>query len=118
MSLIPCPRLTSADLVCVQVEHGCAIIEADPALEAGYHAVGVSQGGLLLRGVAQLCPAPAPRMRTLVTLGTPHQGIFGIPKCSNSDIFDECTLVRNFLTEGAYNAWIQGMHNAQCTPDM
>ena len=99
----------------MQVEHGCAIIEADPALEAGYHAVGVSQGGLLLRGVAQLCPAPAPRMRTLVTLGTPHQGIFGIPKCSNSDIFDECTLVRNFLTEGAYNAWIQGMRNAHQT---
>ena len=44
---------------------------------------------------------PFPRMRTLVTIGTPHQGIFGLPKCTNSDVFDECTLIRDFLSQGA-----------------
>ena len=27
-------------------------------LKDGYNAVGLSQGGLLLRGIAELCPAP------------------------------------------------------------
>ena len=75
----------------------------------GYHGVGISQGGLLLRGLAQMCPDP--RMRSLVTIGSPHQGIFGLPKCFNSNEFDECTLVRDFLSKGAYIPWIQGKFN-------
>jgi len=90
-----------------QVDQGCQTIVSDPQLVEGYHGVGISQGGLLLRGVAQLCPDPP--MRSLVTIGSPHQGIFGLPKCSNSNEFDECTLVRNFLSKGAYIPWIQDL---------
>ena len=83
------------------------MISSDPLLESGYNAVGLSQGGLLLRAVAQLCPEP--RMKTLVTVGSPHQGIFGLPKCKDDDVFDECTVVRDFLSQGAYIQWIQGI---------
>ena len=96
-------------MIILQVGHGCDVIRADARLRAGYHAVGLSQGGLLLRGVAQLCPAPRPPMRSLVTLGSPHQGIFGIPECVSSEVFDECTLMRNLLSEGAYLSWVQGL---------
>lgn len=102
--------IISDQVIILQVGHGCDVIRADARLRAGYHAVGLSQGGLLLRGVAQLCPAPRPPMRSLVTLGSPHQGIFGIPECVSSEVFDECTLMRNLLSEGAYLSWVQGLH--------
>ena len=37
----------------------------------GYHAVGFSQGGLFIRGLAQRCPEP--RIRSLVSIGGPQQ---------------------------------------------
>ena len=92
-------------IVC-KVLRGCEIVGEDKYLKDGFNAVGLSQGGLLLRGVAQLCPEL--RMRSLVTMGSPHQGIFGLPKCKDDDVFDECTLVRDFLSQGAYISWIQG----------
>ena len=55
-----------------QVRAGCEIVTGDPGLEGGYHAVGLSQGGLLLRGLAELCNTT--HIRSLVTLGSPHQG--------------------------------------------
>ena len=55
-----------------QVRAGCEIVTGDPGLESGYHAVGLSQGGLLLRGLAELCNTT--HIRSLVTLGSPHQG--------------------------------------------
>merc|ERR1711936_241153 len=87
-----------------QVRAGCEMLSGDSVLQSGYHGVGLSQGGLLLRGVAQLCPQPP--MRSLVTLGSPHQGIFGLPRCDNQTV--ACSLVRNFLSLGAYTPWVQG----------
>ena len=55
-----------------QVRAGCEIVTEDPGLQAGYHAVGLSQGGLLLRGLAEMCNNT--NIRSLVTLGSPHQG--------------------------------------------
>ena len=62
-----------------QVEWACRLVKADPLLAGGYTGIGFSQGGLLLRGLAQLCPQPP--MLKLITLGTPHQGIAGLPRC-------------------------------------
>ena len=60
-----------------QVEWACRLIRTDPLLAEGYTGIGYSQGGLLLRGLAQLCPEPP--MLQLVTIGSPHQGIAGLP---------------------------------------
>ena len=62
-----------------QVEWACRLVRADPLLAGGYTGIGYSQGGLLLRGLAQLCPEPP--MLQLVTIGSPHQGIAGLPRC-------------------------------------
>lgn len=83
-----------------QVEAACRQIASDPQLASGYHAVGFSQGGQFLRAVAQRCPDPP--MKTLVTLGSQHQGIFGLPKCDLT--FSLCKIIRSFIGMGVYTA--------------
>jgi len=90
-----------------QVARVCEALAADPRLAAGYHGLGISQGGLLLRGVAQRCPQPP--MRKLITFGSPHQGVFGVPECQASASLELCELVRRLLSLGAYEPWIQDL---------
>ena len=90
-----------------QVMYVCNLIRRDPNLAEGYNALGISQGGLLMRGVAQRCPHPP--MKNLITFGSPHQGVFGVPECQESlGSYTLCELVRRLLTSGAYHPWIQG----------
>jgi len=86
-----------------QIDEVCEQLKADTSLSGGYNGFGFSQGGLLLRGLAERCPSPP--MVNLVTLGAPHQGVYGFPKCpgANSTI---CNVVRSLLNYGAYS-WIQ-----------
>ncbi|GMS90732.1 hypothetical protein PENTCL1PPCAC_12907, partial [Pristionchus entomophagus] len=58
-----------------QVQRVCDWIAADPKLQNGYNAIGESQGCQFLRAVAQRCPFP--RMKTLMSLGGQHQGVYG-----------------------------------------
>lgn len=91
-----------------QVSYVCDMIRSDPRLSDGYNGLGISQGGLLMRGVLQRCPDPP--MRNLITYGSPHQGVFGVPSCvpwSNS--YELCELVRQLLSLGAYEPWIQDL---------
>ena len=91
-----------------QVAFACDVIANDPLLKDGYNALGISQGGLMMRGVAQRCPNPP--MKTLATFGSPHQGVFGVPECEESvGSYELCELVRRLLSEGAYIPWIQGL---------
>ena len=71
-----------------QIDLACELIKNDTNLANGYNAIGFSQGGQFLRGVAQKCPG----MRTLVSFGGQHQGkgctvlpkVFAIKKKRNS----------------------------------
>ncbi|XP_046650203.1 palmitoyl-protein thioesterase 1-like [Daphnia pulicaria] len=87
-----------------QVEFVCDLIKNDPKLALGYHGLGVSQGGQFLRAVAQRCPEPP--MVNLVTLGSQHQGVYGLPRCLGDDV-KFCDYVRSLLNHGAYKKWIQ-----------
>ena len=58
------------------------------------------EGGQFLRGVAQRCPNPP--MRNLVTMGSQHQGVFGIPGCPVVE-GNFCDNLREGLFEIAYN---------------
>ena len=96
------PCLTAL-IACLQVEATCKIISETEQLKGGYNALGLSQGtpsfwhsqyqdlclhhchmllhkffagGLFLRAVAERCQHTGPKMRTLVTLGSPHQGVY------------------------------------------
>lgn len=86
-----------------QVELACKLIAEDEILRDGYNAIGFSQGGQFLRAVAQRCPSPP--MRSLITLGGQHQGVFGVPHCyATSTICDE---MRHLLDYGAYTSEVQ-----------
>ena len=50
----------------------CNALAKDPLLKEGYNAVGFSQGGQFLRGLAQKCPEPP--MKHLISVGGQHQG--------------------------------------------
>lgn len=63
-----------------QVAQVCAQLRRMPELRQGFHAVGFSQGGLLLRAYVQRCNDPP--VRRLITLGSPHWGVEAIPGCS------------------------------------
>jgi len=89
-----------------QIELACQRIQADPNLQEGYHAVGFSQGGLFFRGLAQRCPLP--KIKNLVSIGGPQQGVYGLPKCLGENHII-CDYVRRLLNYGAYIGWIQRM---------
>lgn len=42
-------------------------------------------------------------MLNLITLGSPHQGVFGLPNCDS----DRCKFFRSLLNHGAYLGWVQ-----------
>lgn len=87
-----------------QIREVCKKLASDEKLAKGYNAIGFSQGGQFLRGVAQRCPVPP--MQNLISVGGQHQGIYGFPHCpgSNSTI---CDMIRKFLNTGAYLNYIQ-----------
>ncbi|CAG7734170.1 unnamed protein product [Allacma fusca] len=87
-----------------QVALVCEAIKNDTHLQAGYNAIGLSQGGQFLRAVAQRCPDPP--MKNLISLGGQHQGVFGIPRCSAPD-HSWCEIIDKLLTNFAYEGWVQ-----------
>ena len=94
-----------------QVATACRVISSDPGLSGGYHAIGFSQGGQFLRAVAQRCPEPP--MLNLITMGSQHQGVNGVPRCSGSGLNNAfCTLTRKLMNYGAYTCFVQ-QHSIQ-----
>jgi len=89
-----------------QVELACAKVQADPKLQNGYHAIGFSQGGQFIRGLAQRCPHPP--ILNLISIGGPQQGVYGLPSCLGED-HTVCDYMRRLLNYGAYVGWIQRM---------
>ncbi|XP_004535042.1 palmitoyl-protein thioesterase 1 [Ceratitis capitata] len=87
-----------------QVRYVCDQLAKDDRLVNGYNAIGFSQGGQFLRAVAQRCSTPP--MKTLISIGGQHQGVFGLPSCpslSNS----ACEHLRKLLHREAYKEWVQ-----------
>lgn len=85
------------------VEDACQSIAGDANLRNGYHAIGVSQGGLGMRAVAQRCPTPG--MKVLITWAGPHQGLYGVPETCHPWLPGGrviCNSIRWILTNGAY----------------
>jgi palmitoyl-protein thioesterase len=81
---------------------------SDPRLLArGFNAVGFSQGGLFLRALAQTCDV---RVRTLVTLGSPHGGVAQVPACraagDGASVY--CNQMAKLVRAGAYSTLVQG----------
>ncbi|KAJ9605491.1 hypothetical protein H2200_010148 [Cladophialophora chaetospira] len=67
-----------------QIDEVCHTLAKDNILRTApaVDALGFSQGGLFLRGYVERCNAP--KVRSLVTFGTPHNGIAEFQKCASS----------------------------------
>jgi len=87
-----------------QIDLACHRVNEDPLLKDGYNAIGFSQGGLFLRGLAERCPSPP--ILNLVSVGGPQQGVYGLPKCLGEN-HRLCDYVRRLLNYGAYVGWVQ-----------
>lgn len=66
-----------------QVAEACDRLATIPELANGFHAIGFSQGSLFIRAAIQRC-SDRLKVRTLVTMGGPHQGVTSLPGC---DVF-------------------------------
>jgi len=88
-----------------QIQLACNIVKNDTRLANGFHAVGFSQGGLFIRGMVQECGHIAP-VRSLVSIGGPQQGVYGVPYCLGEE-HTLCDYMRRLLNYGAYTSWVQ-----------
>uniref|UniRef100_A0A673BPZ7 Palmitoyl-protein thioesterase 1 n=1 Tax=Sphaeramia orbicularis TaxID=375764 RepID=A0A673BPZ7_9TELE len=61
-------------------------------------------GAQFLRAVAQRCPTPP--MKTLISVGGQHQGVYGLPRCPGESS-ELCDMIRKALNSGAYSALVQ-----------
>jgi len=63
-----------------QVDELADLVKADARLAGGFHAVGLSQGGLVLRGYVERYNEPP--VRRLISVCSPHAGISSCPSSS------------------------------------
>ena len=64
-----------------QISKACTRLAGINGLQNGFFGLGLSQGGLFIRGLLQRCPAAQP-MKRLISVGGPQQGVESIPKVS------------------------------------
>ncbi|XP_022910226.2 palmitoyl-protein thioesterase 1 [Onthophagus taurus] len=87
-----------------QIDYACKLINSDPNLQNGYHAVGFSQGSQFLRALIQRCKGP--KVGSLISLGGQHQGVYGLPNCPSVS-YQTCDYMRRLLNHAAYFNWVQ-----------
>uniref|UniRef100_A0A8C6TLB4 Palmitoyl-protein thioesterase 1 n=1 Tax=Neogobius melanostomus TaxID=47308 RepID=A0A8C6TLB4_9GOBI len=88
-----------------QVDTVCSQLAQDKRLQGGYNAMGFSQGrSFCTRAVAQRCPSPP--MKTLISVGGQHQGVYGLPRCPGESS-KVCDMIREALNAGAYSDFVQ-----------
>jgi len=89
-----------------QINLACDTIRNDTRLVDGFHGVGFSQGGLFMRGLVERCGDLV--VKSLVSIGGPQQGVYGLPHCLGENHV-VCDYMRRLLNYGAYTSWIQGL---------
>ena len=67
-----------------QIDSVCEMLAKDNILRTApaVDALGFSQGGIFLRGLLERCNAP--KIRSLITFGSPHNGIAEFQKCKST----------------------------------
>ncbi|KAM7541791.1 hypothetical protein Aperf_G00000014826 [Anoplocephala perfoliata] len=88
-----------------QLDVVCKTVHTDPQLADGFHLVGFSQGGLFVRALAQRCPPK--RLGSIISLGGPQQGVYGLPFCFNVTAFNKCRILRRYFSNLAYTDFVQ-----------
>eukprot|EP00116_Pleurobrachia_bachei_P007517 sb/3467779/ len=88
-----------------QLDYACSVLQSDPELKDGFHALGFSQGGLLMRTLLQTCSNLT--VGEFISFGGPQAGVFGLPDCPPLDTV--CEKVKILLDFGAYTPLVQGL---------
>ncbi|XP_014212986.1 palmitoyl-protein thioesterase 1 [Copidosoma floridanum] len=87
-----------------QVREVCEELQKDEMLSDGFNAIGFGQGALFLRALVQRCPDL--HVFNLISLGGPHQGIYGVPKCTSAQ-YSLCDYSFRVLNYAAYTKDVQ-----------
>jgi palmitoyl-protein thioesterase len=89
-----------------QIQQLCDDISNDPILSAApaIDALGFSQGGVFLRGYVERCNQPP--VRSLVTFGSPHNGIADFTGCRPTDWV--CRGAMGLLKSNTWGSYVQG----------
>ncbi|KAL9228827.1 hypothetical protein vseg_004365 [Gypsophila vaccaria] len=87
-----------------QVTKACQKVKELDELKNGYNLIGLSQGGLVSRGMVEFCD-DAPPVKNFISIGSPQAGIGGAPNCSSNAI---CAILDDLLNLlPVYSAYIQ-----------
>lgn len=101
------------DAVCASLHNESSLWRAAPTTAAGgtasktvlrADALGFSQGGQFLRGLAERCDGLA--LRSLVTFGSQHNGISDFSACGTWDLL--CRGALGLIRGNAWGEWVQG----------
>jgi len=65
-----------------QISEVCGKLKSDPRLKNGFNAIGLSQGGLMMRAYVEKCNNPP--VKKLITFGSPLQGVSEFPGCRSN----------------------------------
>jgi palmitoyl-protein thioesterase len=84
-----------------QVEAACTNLKKIPEFANGINVLGLSQGGLIARSMAEVCSIP---VHNVITLGGPHMGVMSIPDCESGLI---CEIFNDALDLGVYDPFVQ-----------
>jgi palmitoyl-protein thioesterase len=84
-------------------EKSCQKIKNDKTFAGEFNVIGLSQGGLLARYIAEECDMPG-KVRNVVTLGGPHMGVAAIPHCFEGIA---CDIVNAIAKKFVYMSWAQ-----------
>jgi len=91
-----------------QLDNACNVtseLASKYNLQNGFIIMGLSQGGLLARGVVEKCEM-GQYVKKLITFGGPHQGVAQFPH-TGKGFFDN--ILNEIVDKAVYNRFIQGL---------
>lgn len=86
-------------------QQSCQKIANDKTFHGEFNVIGLSQGGLLARYIAEECDMPG-KVRNIVTLGGPHMGVAAVPHCFEGVA---CDIVNMVAKKFVYTSWAQNL---------
>jgi palmitoyl-protein thioesterase len=72
-----------------------------PEFASGVNVVGLSQGGLIARAMAEMCNVT---VHNVITMGGPHMGVMSIPNCETGFF---CDIFNDIVDIGIYDTFVQ-----------
>jgi palmitoyl-protein thioesterase len=88
-----------------QVELACQALAADPKLAGGINVIGVSQGGILMRGYLERCNKPP--VKNFVAWLSPQMGVYGVPLVGQ---YEYLNVTLDAIADCCiYEDWAQGL---------